>query len=394
MSVFYIYIILYLDKSFIKNATTHKDTKSMLPEVIQEWNQAVTNQQPAGYKDIAPGKRIYQKTIVTFRGAKIEITLVATDDSAGIDVDQPDSFVRRMTVLETMKNINVPQTLNECSVADVYAAILEAINPESDKQEYEAIARNHAFKQPQNSDYIPNQWKASLNECGAYTQDEVDSFINYCTTEMSKRKAFTCCDKFVKSLIKYKDKIISKTICKDQHKTEQDVFYDEISFYLSKQLENTYGVKTIPAGFIKSKADEDLSEKPSIAAARNLLNDIWTDCEERGAVFCFILNGLALYYEQITKESAAFRYASIKEQHDKARKYRFIYSTNRPAKNNTNATQNNEEETKNVDSNNTENSEEHKKFKQKKTAKAEPIEFVPLGNDMFSKALENAKPLK
>ena len=293
----------------------------MLPKIIDEWNQAQSKQVVSESRESAPGKVIYQKSVIEFRGAKLELTLSAVDDSVGIDVDRPESFTRRLTALNTNRNVEITPTLEGMTTADVYSAILEAINPEARAYEYKALSRNKNHKKSLFKDTL-SVWKDSLSSVG-YSDEDTNYFINYCTSEMKKVKHMhSRCDAFINTLAKYKNEITDTEPCADfGNETNQGVFYNEIALYLAKKFTITTDdgatFDTLPHMYIQDhliKEDYDGRLPSYILKIKNILRDIYQMCDEKVPNFCFVLTSLGAYFERITKESAAFRYAAILER--------------------------------------------------------------------------------
>lgn len=366
----------------------------MLNQIIEEWAQAQAKQVVTESVKPPEGKVTYQKSIIDFRGAKLELTLAAVDDSIGIDVDRPDSFTRKLTALNTNRNVEIHPHLENMTATDIYSAILAAITPEARKYEQAAMARNKNHKQSLFRDKL-SAWRNTLNAVG-YSKEDIDDVITYCTNALKKSRVHKNCDTFINVLAKYKNEILSKNPCSDfKNKTEQDIFYDEVALYIAKKITITPEVGTpfesFPVAYITDhllKTDYDEKLSPYILKIKNILRDIHVMTEGKNPNFCFVITALGAYFERTTKESPAFRYAAILERKENERRKRFFGNKKPFNKRPESARQ----KTDGAERPN----KPYKKFKNNNT-QPDPDEIIsinPIGENMFEHALENARPLK
>lgn len=373
----------------------------MLQEIDQEWNQACINQRLVEAWESTPGKLAFQKTIVTFRGVEMELTISAVDPSVGIDVDRPETFTRRLTALNTQRNVKLPDMNDEnADISDVYAAILRAIDPAGDQEAAIIERRNKAFKSSIRKESITN-WTKRIKDTGAYSKNEIDNFIAYCSEAIKRPYFGERVNKFVDVLVKFSNEITDTTPCypNDTSFTEQHALYNDICKWMSGRFTNLYGDNTIARtrlekGLIDTERDATLH--PHTLKIKNIVRGIYQECE-KPVTFCFVLDGLARYFEKVTGESVAYRLADMKERAElrRERRERFKQQHAEKSTTETKVADHAKDETKEVKT----EKRNTKPVPKKKTVKTEvkqpePIAFNPLGNDMFSRALEEAKPLK
>lgn len=368
----------------------------MLFGLIEEWNRACANQAVTEQMIPEPGKVLYQKSIIKFRGVDLELTLSAVDDSVGIDVGRPDSYTRKLIALNTNRIVEIDPQLKNMSATDVYAAILNAIDPDARKHADKVYHRNRNHKQAMVTDYLEG-WRSTLNAVG-YPEEDINHIIDYCSTEMKKVKYLRGkCETFINVMAKYKNEILSTEPCNDfENKTERDVFYDEIALYIAKKYEvksdtgSTFD--NLPRNYVLDhllKEDYDNRLPPCVMKVKNILRDVYQMCGEKNPNLCFVLVSIGAYFEKITRESPAFRYAAILERKENDRK-KFTNKTRKTFQERySDSTNQNTKERPNKPFKNKPRTE-----KTNKDSSFAAMNLNPIGNNMFEHALENAKPLK
>lgn len=374
----------------------------MLYTLNNEWIQANQHQVILEQVKSEDGSKVlYQKSMVTYRGANLELSLSAVNDSIGIDVGRSDSFTIKLIALNTNRIVAIDPQLKGMSSTDIQCAILDAIDPDSKKYKEFAYQRNRKYRNSMWNDVL-DSWKNTLVAVG-YPEEDIINIMNYCTNEMKTVKYIRGkCETFINVLAKYKNEILSTEPCKEfEGKTERDVFYDEIALYIAKKFTVTTDsgstFDNLPKNYVLDhllKEDYDNRLPPAVMRIKNILRDVYQMCGEKNPNFCYILVSLGAYFEKVTRESPAFRYAAILGRKENDRKkttfkksFQERYSGDKAGDKAVN--QNTKERPNKPFKNN-----KPKTNKPKTTQTSIPMNLNPIGENMFEQALANAQPLK
>lgn len=367
----------------------------MLYNLIKEWSLANANQIVTEQVKPENGRVLYQKSIVKFRGVDLELTLAAVDDSVGIDVGRPDSYTIKLIALNTNRIVEIDPMLKGMSAADIQCAILAAIDPDTKKYNEMAHQRNWRHKQSLQINVL-DAWKSTLVAVG-YPEEDIANIIDYCANELKTVKYVRGkCETFINVLAKYKNDILSTEPCKEfEGKTERDVFYDEVALYIAKKFTVTTDTGStfdnLPKNYVLDhllKEDYDNRLPPCVMKIKNIFRDVYQMCGEKNPNFCYILVSLGAYFEKVTRESPAFRYAAILGRKENERK-RFTFKKSFQERYSDSTNQNTKERPNKPFKNN-----KPKTNKPKKETASIPMNLNPIGENMFEHALANAQPLK
>lgn len=368
----------------------------MLYDLIKEWSQANASQTVIEQVKPEENKVLYQKSIVKFRGVELELTLAAVDDSVGIDVGRPDSYTIKLIALNTNRIVEIDPQLKNMSATDIQCAILNAIDPDAKKVSEFVFQRNKNHKQSLWNDVLL-EWGNTLNNVG-YPEEDINRVLEYCSNELKTVKFVRGkVELFINTLAKYKNEILSTEPCKEfEGKTERDVFYDEVALYIAKKftavLDNGSKFDTLPKKYVQDHlVDESYDNRlpPCVMKIKNILRDVYQMCEEKNPNFCYVLVSLGAYFEKVTRESPAFRYAAILERKESDHK-KFAFKKSF------------QERYSGVTTTNTDK-RPNKPFKNNKPRTNKPkientainsLNLNPIGENMFEQALANAQPLK
>lgn len=365
----------------------------MLQEVIDAW-QAASQQQTVLEQDAVPGKVTFQKSVINFDGAEFELTIAAVDPSVGIDVDRPETFTKRLTALNTHRNVKLPAR-GTSPAYEIYSSILQAKDPDGDEEKY-INKRNKNFRNSLNQT-MTSRWKESLEKLEAFTEDDINRFLTKINSDAKNDGYFSRIGALVETLVKYSVDLTSKAPCGHSNTyTIQLAIYDSICRWIDSKYkfknpygDDTFSIKYVNDVLVDTTRDNTLPEH--MLSIKNILRGIYAICQNKPARFCYVLNSLADYYEKATGESVTYRLANIHERDAKRKEYKKRTKELR-ANNKTKETRpaTNTPKTEKEDK----RPEPSSSKKEKAKTTREPINFVPMGNDMFERALAEAKPLK
>ena len=379
----------------------------MLAKLQNAWNEACSQQKILEKTRLPDGSITFQKSVLKFMGKHLELTIKSVNNSIGIDVDRPETYFKRITVLDVQRNVAFPEKLSRFPATAEYIAMIRAMDPNYASHEAAVTARNVEHLNAIWS-ICADVWRQSLAATGFYNEGEIDKFIKYAENTKSRNsKMMPRIEAFFKVLESFARDITSKEYCDFNNTvTEQSALYNEVCELLNIKITNVHGDNKIPTMSVEKRTvlPETIRLPKFVRHAKDIIRNIYNTCGNSDVTMCYVLEGLARYFESVTGESVNYRIAELKAARDARRAKREKFKQMKAAEESdaipatTIITAPVE---KPMEKTNEFKKKPFKKFKKKvrkdqtsSTTEKEQVSYNPMGGNEFEQALANAKPLK